>query len=205
MTRRLSGCIEGVQQGRRSRLRPSRVCGAQTAVPGERDACLQSLKEQEWDPRRHVEKVLGDRRATSRSPAGSRARSAPTIVIRRDRDLFASGRRQDAHADGDGDIVPGAFVVHPAGELHECINDRSAPPLPRATARTCRAAIQWRATRSGRKTGAPNTSAGTAGMSPSKLERPTNAAVVAPSVRHADKGTPARRARGSSPFKEQLT
>ena len=41
----------------------------------------------------------------------------------RDRDLFLlQGRRQDAHAERTIDVVPGSFVVHPKGELHEYIN-----------------------------------------------------------------------------------
>ena len=62
--------------------------------------------------------------ATSPSRAGSRARSVPTTAIRM-QPRFISASRAAAgcvRSTRPSNVKPGAFVVHPPGEVHEYIN-----------------------------------------------------------------------------------
>jgi Uncharacterized conserved protein, contains double-stranded beta-helix domain len=114
------------------------------------------LAEQEWDPKRHVEKVLGEI-----------GEGDVTVACWEPGQISPNHCHPDATEiyfcfQGGGkmrtpketvDIVPGAFVVHPPANSMNTSTDRSAPCSSGcATARTCRAAISsGAATRSGRK------------------------------------------------------
>jgi quercetin dioxygenase-like cupin family protein len=83
------------------------------------------VKEQEWDPTRHVEKILGEI-----------GEGDVTVACWEPGQISPNHCHPDATEiyfcfEGGGkmrtpketvDIVPGAFVVHPPGELHEYIN-----------------------------------------------------------------------------------
>jgi quercetin dioxygenase-like cupin family protein len=83
------------------------------------------LAEQEWDPKRHVEKVLGEI-----------GEGDVTVACWEPGQISPNHCHPDATEiyfcfQGGGkmrtpketvDIVPGGFVVHPPGELHEYIN-----------------------------------------------------------------------------------
>jgi quercetin dioxygenase-like cupin family protein len=83
------------------------------------------LNEQEWDPRRHVEKVLGeigegDVTVACWEPgqiSPNHCHPGATEIYF----CFQGGGKMRTPTET-VDIVPGAFVVHPAGELHEYIN-----------------------------------------------------------------------------------
>ena len=83
------------------------------------------LNEQEWDPRRHVEKVLGeigegDVTVACWEPgqiSPNHCHPGATEIYF----CFLGGGKMRTPTET-VDIVPGAFVVHPAGELHEFIN-----------------------------------------------------------------------------------
>ena len=87
-------------------------------------------KEQEWDPKKHVEKILaeldvgggqaGDYTVACWEPGQISPNHCHPYC---DRNLFLLlRRRQDATPSGTVDVVPGSFCVHPPGEVHEYIN-----------------------------------------------------------------------------------
>ena len=83
------------------------------------------LKEQSWNPKRHVEKVLGeigegDVTVACWEPgqiSPNHCHPGATEIYF----CFEGGGKMRTPKETI-DIVPGAFVVHPAGELHEYIN-----------------------------------------------------------------------------------
>jgi quercetin dioxygenase-like cupin family protein len=83
------------------------------------------LKEQSWNPKRHVEKVLGeigegDVTVACWEPgqiSPNHCHPGATEIYF----CFEGGGKMRTPRETI-DIVPGAFVVHPAGELHEYIN-----------------------------------------------------------------------------------
>ena len=83
------------------------------------------LKEQEWDPRRHVEKVLGEIGEGDVTVAcWEPGQISPNHCHPDATEIyfcFQGGGKMRTPTET-VDIVPGAFVVHPAGELHEYIN-----------------------------------------------------------------------------------
>ena len=83
------------------------------------------LKEQEWDPRRHVEKVLGEMGEGDVTVAcWEPGQISPNHCHPDATEIyfcFQGGGKMRTPTET-VDIVPGAFVVHPAGELHEYIN-----------------------------------------------------------------------------------
>ena len=101
------------------------------------------LKEQEWNPKHHVEKVLGEI-----------GEGDVTVACWEPGQISPNHCHPDATEiyfcfEGGGemrtpketvDVVPGSFVVHPPGEVHEYINGPQHAAVPCATATTCRAA-----------------------------------------------------------------
>jgi quercetin dioxygenase-like cupin family protein len=83
------------------------------------------LKEQEWDPRRHVEKVLGEIGEGDVTVAcWEPGQISPNHCHPDATEIyfcFQGGGKMRTPTET-VDIVPGAFVVHPPGELHEYIN-----------------------------------------------------------------------------------
>ena len=83
------------------------------------------LAEQEWNPKRHVEKVLGEIGEGDVTVAcWEPGQISPNHCHPGATEIYfcfeGGGRmRTPKHT---VDIVPGAFVVHPRGELHEYIN-----------------------------------------------------------------------------------
>ena len=82
-------------------------------------------REQQWDPKHHVEKILGkiadgDVTVACWEPGQACAYhchpEATEVYF-----CFEGGGKMRT-AERTIDIVPGGFVVHPAGELHEYIN-----------------------------------------------------------------------------------
>jgi quercetin dioxygenase-like cupin family protein len=83
------------------------------------------LKEQEWDPRRHVEKVLGEIGEGDVTVAcWEPGQISPNHCHPDATEIyfcFQGGGKMRTPTET-VDIVPGGFVVHPPGELHEYIN-----------------------------------------------------------------------------------
>jgi quercetin dioxygenase-like cupin family protein len=83
------------------------------------------LKEQEWNPRRHVEKVLGEIGEGDVTVAcWEPGQISPNHCHPDATEIyfcFQGGGKMRTPTET-VDIVPGAFVVHPASELHEYIN-----------------------------------------------------------------------------------
>jgi len=85
--------------------------------------CLQ--REQEWNPAQHVEKILGrvaggDVTVACWEPdqiSPYHCHPAATEIYF----CFSGGGRM-CTPDGEVEVMPGAFVVHPPGELHEYVN-----------------------------------------------------------------------------------
>ena len=83
-------------------------------------------KEQIWDPKRHVEKILGkvddgDFTVACWEPG----QTSPNHCHPNATEIYFcySGGGKMNMADGSVvDIIPGSFIVHPPGELHEYVN-----------------------------------------------------------------------------------
>lgn len=105
--------------------------------------------EQEWDPKKHVEKILGkiaegDVAVACWEPGQISPYhchpSATEIYF-----CFEGGGKMRTPEEL-VDVVPGAFVVHPAGEMHEYINGPKRTVLFRVRYGTDTAAriVAWR-------------------------------------------------------------
>jgi quercetin dioxygenase-like cupin family protein len=85
-------------------------------------------KEQEWNPERHVEKILGSIGEGDVTVAcWEPGQISPNHCHPHATEIyfcFEGGGTMRTPAQN-VDIVPGAFVVHPPGELHEYINGPS--------------------------------------------------------------------------------
>ena len=83
------------------------------------------LAEQEWNPKKHVEKVLGEIAGGDVTVACWEPGQVSPIHCHPDCTeiyfCFCGGGRMRTPKETI-DIVPGAFVVHPPGELHEYAN-----------------------------------------------------------------------------------
>jgi quercetin dioxygenase-like cupin family protein len=83
------------------------------------------LAEQEWDPKRHVEKVLGEIGEGDVTVAcWEPGQISPNHCHPEATEIyfcFQGGGKMRTPKET-VDIVPGGFVVHPPGELHEYIN-----------------------------------------------------------------------------------
>src|SRR4051812_50158403 len=83
------------------------------------------LAEQEWDPKRHVEKVLGEIGEGDVTVAcWEPGQISPNHCHPEATDIyfcFQGGGKMRTPKET-VDIAPGGFVVHPPGELHEYIN-----------------------------------------------------------------------------------
>ena len=108
------------------------------------------VKEQEWDPKKHVEKVLAELvgRRLHRRLLGARPDQPAPLPPALHRDLFLlRGRRQDAHAEGnDRRACRARSCVHPPGEVHEYINGPKRTMLFRVRHGTDMSSrhIEWR-------------------------------------------------------------
>ena len=82
-------------------------------------------KEQEWDPAKHVEKVLGTVAGGDVTVACWEPGQISPYHCHPDATeiyfCFEGGGRMRT-PERVVDVVPGSFVVHPAGELHEYVN-----------------------------------------------------------------------------------
>ena len=82
-------------------------------------------KEQKWDPEHHVEKVLGKVSEGDVTIAcWEPGQISPNHCHPNSTEIYFcyQGGGQMRTAERTVDIVPGSFVVHPPGELHEYIN-----------------------------------------------------------------------------------
>jgi quercetin dioxygenase-like cupin family protein len=82
-------------------------------------------KEQQWNPARHVEKILGQIEDGDVTVAcWEPGQISPNHCHPHATEIYFcySGGGQMRTPERVIDIVPGAFVVHPPGELHEYIN-----------------------------------------------------------------------------------
>ena len=83
------------------------------------------LAEQEWNPRHHVEKVLGEIGEGDVTVAcWEPGQISPNHCHPEATEIYFcfQGGGKMRTPTGTVDIMPGAFVVHPPGELHEYIN-----------------------------------------------------------------------------------
>ena len=81
--------------------------------------------EQEWDPRRHVEKILGDIAGGDYTVAcWEPGQISPNHCHPDATEIYFcfSGGGKMRTPSKTIDVVPGSFVVHPPGEVHEYIN-----------------------------------------------------------------------------------
>lgn len=83
-------------------------------------------KEQVWDPKHHVEKILGkDGEGDYTVACWEPGQTSPNHCHPHATEIYfcySGGGKMNM---GDGsvvDIVPGSFIVHPPGELHEYVN-----------------------------------------------------------------------------------
>lgn len=83
------------------------------------------LEEQEWNPKRHVEKILGEIGEGDVTVACWEPGQISPYHCHPDATeiyfCFEGGGKMRTPRETI-DVVPGAFVVHPPGELHEYIN-----------------------------------------------------------------------------------
>ena len=83
------------------------------------------LEEQEWNPKKHVEKVLGTVNEGDVTVAcWEPGQVSPNHCHPNATEIYFcfSGGGKMRTPKETVDIVPGAFVVHPPGELHEYVN-----------------------------------------------------------------------------------
>jgi quercetin dioxygenase-like cupin family protein len=83
------------------------------------------VKEQAWNPRKHVEKILGEVAEGDASVAcWEPSQISPYHCHPAATEIYFcfEGGGQMRTPQETIDIVPGSFVVHPPGELHEYIN-----------------------------------------------------------------------------------
>ena len=82
-------------------------------------------KEQQWNPKKHVEKILGEVGEGDVTVACWEPGQISPYHCHPDATeiyfCFSGGGKMRTPRETI-DVVPGAFVVHPAGELHEYIN-----------------------------------------------------------------------------------
>jgi quercetin dioxygenase-like cupin family protein len=82
-------------------------------------------REQEWNPKRHVEKILGRIGAGDVTvPCWEPGQTSPYHCHPHSTEIyfcFEGGGRMRTPA-ATVDVAPGAFVVHPPGEVHEFAN-----------------------------------------------------------------------------------
>lgn len=82
-------------------------------------------REQEWDPKKHVEKILGTAGGGDVTVAcWEPGQISPYHCHPRATEIYFcfEGGGKMRTPDRIVDVVPGAFVVHPRGEMHEYIN-----------------------------------------------------------------------------------
>jgi quercetin dioxygenase-like cupin family protein len=90
-------------------------------------------REQEWNPKRHVEKILGEVGAGDVTVAcWEPGQISPYHCHPHATEIYfcyqGGGRMRTPRETID--VTPGSFVVHPAGELHEYINGPNRTPVP---------------------------------------------------------------------------
>jgi quercetin dioxygenase-like cupin family protein len=106
-------------------------------------------KEQEWDPKKHVEKILGEVADGDYTVAcWEPGQVSPYHCHPQATEIYFcfSGGGKMRTPKETIDIVPGSFVVHPPGEMHEYINGLARTLLFRVRYGTDMAArrIEWR-------------------------------------------------------------
>ena len=74
-------------------------------------------REQQWDPKHHVEKILGKVADGDRRVLGARPDQPPTEIYF----CFTGGGTMRTPKQTVA-VAPGAFIVHPPGEVHEYAN-----------------------------------------------------------------------------------
>ena len=82
-------------------------------------------KEQEWSPKKHVEKILGEVEDGDYTVAcWEPGQISPNHCHPHATEIYFcfSGGGKMRTPTGDVDVVPGSFCVHPPGEVHEYIN-----------------------------------------------------------------------------------